>query len=195
MGKLPHSAPEVRLAVTLFLLLLGAADFFGAWQVSNFAAFTPAATAAAVAPGQPDSEAGHAAMPGMSGGATTTREEPVDLAALDRPHHLIDHDLLVQDTHVHLPAYALTAAALALIVFGLALRSRTRVTLVVLAFASPAGDFAGLWGAHLFPRLGAFFGGVAVVSGFAMGLVYLIVLVLALFQCWLRRPAKEIPHA
>ncbi len=50
MGKLPQSPVEVRLAVTLFLGLLGIADFFGGWQVKNFAAFTPRGVAATVAP-------------------------------------------------------------------------------------------------------------------------------------------------
>ena len=35
MGRLPQSPFEVRLAVTLFLGLLGIADFFGAWQVQQ----------------------------------------------------------------------------------------------------------------------------------------------------------------
>ena len=50
MGKLPESPFEARLAATLFLLLLGVADLFGAWQVRNFAAFTPDGVARAVAP-------------------------------------------------------------------------------------------------------------------------------------------------
>ena len=44
MGRLPDSAVEARLAATLFLLLLGMADVFGAWQVRQFAAFTPPAS-------------------------------------------------------------------------------------------------------------------------------------------------------
>ena len=183
MGKLPGSAFEVRLAATLFLLLLGIADLFGAWQVKNFSSFTPAGVAETVGPDE------HHAM-GMSGHAmSSASEKEIDLASLDRPRHHIGAELLVQDTHVHVPVYALTAAALSLLACGLALPSRARSGIVVLAFAAPAANFIGLWGAHLSHRAGSLFGLLAVAGGFAMGLAYLIVLAVTLAQCWFARPA------
>src|SRR5437588_3992254 len=170
MGKLPQSPFEVRLAATLFLLLLGVADLFGAWEVKNFAAFTPAATAAAVAPETPH------AMAMCAGCGTMAMERPVDLASLDRPKHVINRELLVQDTHVHVPVYAMTALVLSLLVCGLRLRSRVRSAAVLAAFAAPFLDLAGLWGAHLLPRAGRLFGAVAVAGGFSMGPVYAFVL-------------------
>jgi len=185
MGKLPGSPFEVKLAATLFLLLLGVADLFGAWEVKNFAAFTPAATAATVAPETPH------AMAMCAGCGTMAMEHPVDLANLDRPKHVINRELLVQDTHVHVPVYAITAALLSLLVFGLRLGSRARSTLVLAAFAAPFLDLAGLWGAHLLPRAGELFGGLTVAGGFSMGLVYLCVLALTLTQCWFRHPQGD----
>lgn len=197
MGRLPHSALEVRLAATLFLLLLGVADLFGAWEVANFSAFSPSGVAATVVPAGQHSMAAGGSMAGMGSMAkpSSSSEEPVDLAALNRPKHTISRDLLVQDTHVHIPSYALTAAALSLVVFGLALSSRVRVAIVLLAFAAPLADFVGLWGAHLMPSAGVFFGSLAVAGGFAMGLAYLIVLLITLIQCWFAKPAQEISHA
>ncbi len=184
MGRLPQSPFEVRLAATLFLLLLGMADLFAAWEVANFAAFTPAGTAATVAPAE---QHAMAVCTTCAMDHAMAMEHPVSLDELDKPHHVIDRDLLVQDTHVHVPAYALTAAALSLIVFGLRLGSRLRSALVLLAFAAPALDFAGLWGAHLLPRAGTLFGGLAVAGGSAMGLTYTLVLFTTLIQCWWRR--------
>jgi hypothetical protein len=184
VGKLPQSPFEVRLAATLFLLLLGVADLFGAWEVKNFAAFTPAGTAATVAP-----EEQHAMAVCEHCSMSMAMEHPVDLATLDKPHHVISRDLLVQDTHVHVPVYALTAAALSLVLFGLRLASRLRSAAVLLAFAAPGVDLAGLWGAHLLPRAGVFFGSLTVAGGFTMGLVYAFVLAVALWQCWWRRAA------
>lgn len=203
MGRLPHSPIEVRLAATLFLLLLGVADLFGAWEVANFSAFSPSGVAATVTPAGQHSMAAGGSMEGMRSmkgmgsmaRPSSSSEEPVDLAALNRPKHTISRDLLVQDTHVHIPSYALTAAALALVAFGLALSSRLRVAIVLLAFGAPLADFTGLWGAHLVPAAGTFFGGLAVAGGFAMGLAYLIVLWTTLIQCWFAKPAQEIPHA
>ena len=185
MGKLPQSPFEVRLAATLFLLLLGVADLFGAWEVKNFAAFTPTGTAATVAPETPHTMAMCAAC------GTMAMEHPVDLASLDRPKHVINRELLVQDTHVHVPVYAMTAAALSLLVFGLRLGSRVRAAAVLAAFAAPFLDMMGLWGAHLLPRSGLLFGWLTVAGGFAMGLVYLFVLAVTLFQCWGRRPQGD----
>ena len=189
MGKLPHSALEIRLAATLFLLLLGVANIFGAWQVRNFAAFTPSGVAASVAP-----EAHHD-MTMACCQTSAAEEKPVDLATLNRPRHQVSRDLLVQDTHVHVPVYAITAALLSLIVFGLSLSSGARVALVLCAFAAPFFDFTGLWGAHLFPNAGTFFGGMAVGGGFSMGIAYLIVLALTLSQCWFFRKRLEVDHA
>ena len=85
----------------------------------------------------------------MSSGAP--EEKPITLETLDKPHHHIDRDLLVQDSHVHIPAYAMTAAFLALI---------------LLAFAAPFLDFVGLWGAHLSSGAGVAWGAVTVRLGF-----------------------------
>jgi hypothetical protein len=181
MGKLPESAFEVRLATTLFLLLLGVANLFGAWQVRNFASFTPTGVAEAF---RSSGHEGHMA-PAVS------EEKPVDPAGLnDRPHR-VDRQLLVQDTHVHLPVYAMAAAFFALIIFGLRLSRRARAVLILSAFAAPVLDFAGLWGAHLWSKAGQFWGAVAVFGGFLMGLVYLIVLVLTLKQCWFSRQGED----
>ena len=189
MGKLPGGPPEVRLAATFFLLLLGLANFFGAWEVKNFSSFTPQGVAATVAPEE------HHPMAMRCPMCSGSVEVPIDLDTLDRPKHTIGRDLLVQDSHVHIPVYSLTAGALSLLVFGLALSSAARSGLVTLAFAAPVLDFLGLWGAHLAPRLGVFFGAITVLGGSAMGLAYVIVLWFTLSQCWLQRSRKELPHA
>jgi hypothetical protein len=181
MGKLPGSVLEVRLAATLFLLLLGLADLLGAWQVKNYAGFSPQSVAATVAPEV------HEMGPHQEMGM----EMPIDISALNVPRHRIDRELLVQDSHVHVPVYAITSALLALVIFGLRLSSSVRVGLVFAGFAAPALDFAGLWGAHLWSASGKFWGAVAVGGGFLMGLVYLIVLVLTIVQCWFRRQGEQ----
>jgi hypothetical protein len=85
----------------------------------------------------------------------------------------------------------MAAAFFALIILGLRLSARARVFLILAAFAAPVLDFAGLWGAHLWGESGRFWGAVAVFGGFLMGLVYLIVLVLTLKQCWFSRQGED----
>jgi len=181
MGKLPRSAIEARLAVTLFLLLLGVADFFGAWQVKNFASFTPSGVAATL-------EHHNQMDMNMNDHAA---EVPVTIESLNQPTHHLDRELLVQDTHVHVPVYAMTAAFLAMIILGLELSSAVRVFLILLSFAAPFVDFAGLWGAEFFPAHAVFFGAVTIVGGFAMGIAYVIVLIISQKQFWLFRRSYE----
>jgi hypothetical protein len=183
---LRESAVEIRLGVTLFLLLLGIADFFGAWQVRNFAAFTPKEVAATVAPES------HTEMTMVCCSTSAAEEKSIDLSMLDHPKHQINRELLVQDTHVHVPVYAIAAALLTAVVCALALSTSARIALILGAFGAPFLDFAGLWGGSFFPAHGVFFGAVALVGGFSMGIVYLIVLVLALVQSWFHRPSKEV---
>lgn len=182
LGWLPGSPFEVRLTVLLFLALLGLADVFGAWQVKNFAAFSPAGIASTVAPGGPP-----AGVPDSE----SKGETPVTLNELNTPARHIERDLLVQDTHVHVPAYALTAAVLSLIVLGLRLTSGWRTVLIASAFFAPLADFVGLWGAHLLPSAGTAFGALAAIGGFGMGLVYTVIAIVASYQCWRRRPLGE----
>jgi hypothetical protein len=177
----------VRLAALLFLLTLGVADAFGAWQVANFASFAPRGVAATVAP------SGHHPLAMECCNFSAVGEKPIRPEELDVPMHRIERSLLVQDTHVHVPVYAMTAAFLALLIFGLRMPSRARVGLVLLAFAAPVADFTGLWGAHLFPAAGTAFGLLAVAGGFAMGVCYLAVLFVSLAQ--LIVPRKEKTHA
>ena len=199
MGKIPGGPLELRLAATLFLLLIGLADLFGAWQVRNFSAFTPSGVADSVAPARREghlmSMPGHKShdmsMPGHEvHDMGSSGEKPISLEALDKPHHHIDQDLLVQDSHVHIPAYAMTAAFLSLIVLGLRLSSRARAALIVLAFAAPFLDFFGLWAAYLWSGVGVVWATVALAGGFLMGVVYLVVLAFTLWQCWFRRQGE-----
>ena len=61
------------------------------------------------------------------------------------------------------------------------------------AFSAPFLDFAGLWGAHLAPGLGKFFGALAVCGGFAMGICFVVVFAVTIAQLWLL--SEENSHA
>jgi hypothetical protein len=176
MGRLPSGPLEARLAATLFLLLLGLANLFGAWQVRQFVAFTPTGVADAV--GSTSQEHGG--------------ERPIDIESLNEPSHHIDRRLLVQDSHVHIPAYAMTAAFLSLIVLGLRLPSASRMLLIGAAFAAPLLDFGGLWGAHLSVPHARLWAAIALAGGLAMAIVYVVILGITIRQCWFSR--KDVSH-
>jgi hypothetical protein len=98
--------------------------------------------------------------------------------------HAVDTDLLIQDTHVHVPMYGLFAAALSLIVLGLPLSRGAGIGLVTLLFGAPWLDFAGMW---LTKFASPHFAIVTLAGGYAMGIGYLVVSVLAMHRMWFSR--------
>jgi len=103
----------------------------------------------------------------------------------DKPElHVVDTDLLIQDTHVHVPMYGIIAAALSVVVIGLSLSRRLSLGLIALLFAAPWLDFAGMWLTKFAsPR----FAIVTLAGGWAMAAGYVIVAVLAVHQMWLSK--------
>lgn len=177
---LRRSDLRVRWLVTLLLATLGVSYLFGAWMVGLYAGFSTSAVAETYGP------LGEApmAMP-MPPETTLVTERPISLAEMEAEHHHVDLDLLVQDTHVHMPMYAVIAAALSVIALGLAMPSWASLSIILLLFAAPWLDFAGMWLTKLAsPR----FAIVTLVGGWTMALGYVIVATLATYQMWWRKP-------
>jgi hypothetical protein len=98
--------------------------------------------------------------------------------------HTVDTNLLIQDTHVHVPMYGVIAAALGVVVLGLCLRRVWAFGLITLLFAAPWLDFGGMWlTKFVSPR----FAVLTLLGGWAMGGAYLIVTALAVYQMWWSR--------
>lgn len=177
---LRHSDLRVRWLVTLLLATLGASYLFGAWMVSLYAGFSPKAVAQTYSP------AGEAPMAmQMPPDTTMVTERVVSMAEMGEEQHHVDMNLLVQDTHVHMPMYAVIAACLGLIALGLAIPRWAGLPLIALLFAAPWLDFAGMWLTKLAsPR----FAIVTLAGGWAMALGYTIVAAVATYQMWWRNP-------
>lgn len=175
---LRHSDLRVRWLVTLLLATLGTSYLFGAWMVGLYAGFSTNAVAQTYGPN------GEAMTMPMPPETTMVTERPVSMAQLGEEQHHVDMNLLVQDTHVHMPMYAVIAAALSLIVLGLALPLRAGLALIALLFAAPWLDFAGMW---LTKLVSPGFAIVTLAGGWAMALGYTIVAVLASYQMWWRK--------
>jgi len=152
---------RIKWLVTGLLATLGLSYVFGAVMVALYAGFTPQSVAATYA------------GPEMS----------MSMADFAKPQvHTVDTNLLIQDTHVHVPMYGLIAAALGVVVAGLSLPRRWALGLIVLLFAAPWLDFAGMWLTKLAsPR----FAIMTLAGGWAMGGAYLIIAALAVHQMWL----------
>ena len=178
---LRHSDLRVRWLVTLLLGTLGTSYVFGAWMVGLYAGFSTSKVA------ETYGAAGEAVMAmQMPPETTMVTERPVSMAEMGEEMHHVDRDLLVQDTHVHMPMYAVIAACLSVITLGLAVPRWTGLAIIALLFAAPWLDFVGMWLTKLMsPR----FAIVTLAGGWAMALGYTIVAALALWQMW--SPRRE----
>ncbi len=183
---LRHSDLRVRWLVTLLLATLGASYLFGAWMVGLYAGFSTQKVA------QTYSSAGEAPMTmPMPPETTMVTERPVSMAEMEEEQHHVDRDLLVQDTHVHMPMYAVIAACLSVIALGLALPRWAGLSIIALLFAAPWLDFAGMW---LTKLVSPGFAIVTLAGGWAMALGYAIVAAIAFWQMWSpRRPHPLTP--
>ena len=179
---LRHSDLRVRWLVTLLLATLGTSYLFGAWMVGLYAGFSTQQVA------ETYSSAGEAPMMmPMPPETTMVTERPVSMAEMGEEQHHVDRDLLVQDTHVHMPMYAVIAACLAVITLGLSIPRWVGLAIITLLFAAPWLDFAGMWLTKVAsPR----FAIVTLAGGWAMALGYTIVAALALWQMWLGRKSN-----
>jgi hypothetical protein len=174
---LRHADTRVKWLVTCLLGTFGLAYLFGGWMVGLYAGFTPHAVAVTYA--SPEMSM---AMPP---GSTMVMEHRMTMQEMGaEPPHTVDRDLLVQDTHVHVPMYGVIAGVLSLVVLGLDLTRRWGYALITLLFLAPWLDFAGMW---LTKLVSSQFAVLTVTGGWAMGLGYTIVTGVALWQMW--RPA------
>ncbi|HEY6807753.1 MAG TPA: hypothetical protein VI160_03105 [Gemmatimonadales bacterium] len=169
---------RAKWLVTCLLATFGLAYGFGGVMVALYAGFTPARVAATYA-GPP------MAMP-MPPDTTVVTTRPVTMSDFAQPEvHTVDRDLLIQDTHVHVPMYGVIAALLSVIVLGTGLSPRAGVGLITLVFAAPWLDFAGMW---LTKYAAPQFAIVTLIGGWAMGAGYLLVTAAAVRRMWFARP-------
>src|SRR5205809_5747689 len=87
--------------------------------------------------------AGEAMMMQMPPETTMVTERPISMAEMGEEQHHVDINLLVQDTHVHMPMYAVIAACLSVIALGLALPRWAGLAIIALLFAAPGSISPG----------------------------------------------------
>ncbi len=173
---------SVKLGALLFLLVLGYSYVFAFLMVRTWSGLTPSRVAATYVP-QPGMDEAHMATRSH---ATT---QPLDLGQVPEMQHTVDTNTLIQDSHIHILIYAVTAALLTLIMLGLDWPAWWRDTMIVAAFATGALDFAGQWLMKF--GLGGF-AWLTLVSGWGMTLVYLIVLYATIRAIAGGRPARSM---
>lgn len=172
--SLSKAEPPLKVVVTLFLGGLGLSYFFGLLMVITWTGLTPQALQKSYQ---------EQSITSPTAKTSTATDAPIDLNQNVNVPHKISRDLLVQDTHVHLPVYTLIATLLSVITLGLNLRNRTTIWLVFALFLGGWLDFIGMWGLKY---LAAFFAYVTLAGGWLMFASWLVVTGIALTQMWFR---------
>lgn len=172
--SLRRADPGVKWLVTCLLATFGLAYVFGGWMVGLYSGFTPDAVAVTFV-----SPPWAMTMPPAT---TVIEQRPIQLhqvAAADA--YTVDRNLLIQDTHVHVPMYGVIAGVLSRVALGLEITAGARYALITLLFTAPWLDFAGMWlTKYASPQLAV----LTVPGGFAMGVAYTVVAAVALWQMW-----------
>ncbi|MFQ5708572.1 MAG: hypothetical protein ACE5HO_14040 [bacterium] len=171
--NLTKASSPIKLLSTLFMLGIGISYFFGLLMVVTWVGLTPNKVTQTLSKQPGPSEA--------VGQESTVTEEPINLNEEIEVPHLIDRNLLVQDTHVHLPVYSLIAVVLALIAAGIELKTSIKMWLIAFLFLGGWLDFLGMWGVKY---LAAGFAYVTLAGGWIMFVSWLLVAVLAMRQMW-----------
>jgi len=178
---LPHADIRVKWLVTCLLATFGVTYLFGSWMVGLYAGFTPHPVA--VTYGSP--EMNMAAMT-MQPESTTVTEHAMSEEEMGAEAYTVDRKLLVQDTHVHMPMYALIAAALSIVVLGLRMKRESTFVLITLLFLAPWVNFGGMWLTKLVSPQFAF---LVLLGGYIMAFDMTIITVVAYWQMWM--PEKQ----
>jgi hypothetical protein len=164
--RLRDAHTSVKLAAVLFLLVLGYSYVFAFLMVKTWAGLTPSQVQATYVPAP---AVDMSAMPEQSKSTT----QPLNLGEVPEMKHVVDTNLLIQDSHIHIMIYAIVAALEAVIILGMGWPGWLRDSVIVAAFGFGALDFAGQW---LMKANLPGFAWLTLLSGWGMALVYLMVL-------------------
>jgi uncharacterized membrane protein YgdD (TMEM256/DUF423 family) len=174
---------SARVAVSLFLAMIGIAYVFSILMVTIW-----------VGLGTGDVVKAYSKQPMVMEmelpETSHATEQPIDIAKMKPEVHVIDTNLLVQDTHVHIPMYAVIALALSGILLGTGWKPFWRNAWIALAFAGGTVDFAGQWLVKAGLPWLAF---LTPLGGWTMAATYLVVAFRATREMWFSR--SEVNHA
>ena len=176
---LSHVPWSAKVFCTLFLLGIG---------LGSLAAFTQAVTAvgvtygdviASLAPEMPMMHMGHGQM---------SAEKQIDIGQLSQAAKVwIRTPLLIQTSHTHLFGQTLIAGLLGLIFLFSSLAEWKKAVILALPFVGTVVDIGGMWLTRfVWPP----FAVLVPIGGSAFALGYCLILVISLYELWLKREAR-----
>lgn len=177
LARLPLSA---KVFCTLFLLGIGAGGLAAFTQAATAVGLSPGEVQASLAPEMPMTHLGHGQM---------SAEKEIDIAQVSQAAKVwIRTPLLIQTSHTHLFGQTLIAGLLGLIFLFASLREWLKALILALPFVGTLIDIGGMWLTRfVWPPLAS----LVIVGGALFALGYLLIAVISLHQLWLRKEASS----
>ena len=175
LSGLPGSA---KLFCTLFLIGIGCGAVAAFTQAATAVGLTPGDVQASLAPEMPMTHMGH----GPSSG-----EKEISLGDISKTARVwMRTPLLIQTSHTHLFGQTLIAGLLGLIFLFSSVGERMKTLLVALPFVGTLVDIGGMWLTRfVWPP----FGVLVIVGGSLFALGYVLITLVSLYELWVKREA------
>jgi hypothetical protein len=176
LARLPLSA---KVFCSLFLLGIG---------LGNLAAFTQAATAVGLSPGEVQASLAPEMPMTHLGHGQQSAEREIEMTEVSAAAKVwIRTPLLIQTSHTHLFGQTLIAGLLGLIFLFSALRDGKKTAIIALPFLGTILDIGGMWLTRfVWPP----FAGLVLVGGSVFALGYALIAAITLYELWLRKEAR-----
>ena len=176
LSRFPASA---KIFCTLYLLGIGCGALAAFTQAATAVGLSPGEVQASLAPEMPMTAMGHGQM---------SAEKEIDISQVSSSAKVwIRTPLLIQTSHTHLFGQTLIAGLLGLIFLFSSLGEWKKATILALPFVGTIIDIGGMWLTRfVWPPLA-----VLVIAGgtlFALG--YALITVISLYELWLRKEAR-----
>lgn len=169
---------SARLVCTLYLLGIGAGCVAAFTQAATAVGLSPGEVQASLAPAMPMTHLGH----GQAGA-----EKEISLGEISGAAKVwIRTPLLIQTSHTHLFGQTLIAGLLGLIFLFSSVREWLKALIVALPFVGTLIDIGGMWLTRfVWPPLAM----LVIAGGTLFALGYLLITLIALWELWLRKEA------
>jgi hypothetical protein len=165
-----------KVFCTLFLLGIGCGAVAAFTQAATAVGLSPGEIQASLAPEMPMTQMAHGQMSG---------EKEISLGEISKAARVwIRTPLLIQTSHTHLFGQTLIAGLLGLIFLFSSLGERTKTVVIALPFVGTLIDIGGMWLTRfVWPPLGV----LVIIGGSLFALGYLVITVVSLYELWLKR--------
>jgi hypothetical protein len=170
---------SAKVFCTLFLLGIGAGSVAAFTQAATAVGLSPGQVQASLAPEMPMTHLGHGQM---------SAEKEIDLGQVSSAAKVwIRTPLLIQTSHTHLFGQTLIAGLLGLIFLFSSLREWLKAVILALPFVGTLIDIGGMWLTRFaWPPLAM----MVILGGSLFALGYVLIAAISFYELWFQKESR-----